>query len=67
MPFRKQLPQLSIDVDEKPQKGVKKYSDSIEIDAAVKDSGMLLISAISPEVRWESGSADIALKVRGNV
>ena len=70
VPFRKQLPQLSIDVDEKPQKGtlgVKKYSDSIEIDAAVKDSGMLLISAISPEVRWESGSADIALKVRGNV
>jgi hypothetical protein len=67
VPFRKQLPQLSVDVDDKPAEISKKDGDAIEIDAAVKDSGMLLISTISPEVHWESGSADIALKVRGNV
>jgi len=41
--------------------------EAIEIDAAVKDSGMVLISAISPQVHWESGSADIALQVRGSL
>jgi len=40
-------------------------SDHIEIDAAVKDNGMLLVSSLWPQVIWQSGSADIAMQVRG--
>ncbi|UPQ99883.1 chloroplast protein TIC236 [Chloropicon primus] len=44
-----------------------KDNENIEVDVAVKDSGMLLLSALLPQVNWQMGSADIAMQVRGTV
>lgn len=45
----------------------KTADGSIEIDAAVKDSGMKLLAALVPQLRWMQGSADIALQLRGTL
>lgn len=45
----------------------KMVDGSIEIDAAVKDSGMKLLAALVPQLRWTQGSADIALQLRGTL
>ena len=37
----------------------------MEVDVRVKDAGMALISSMSPAFRWQAGSADISLSVRG--
>lgn len=39
----------------------------MEVVAVLKDSGMMLLSALSPDFRWLSGSADIALRLSGTV
>jgi hypothetical protein len=59
---------LSPKMDSKDRNNVVSESnDNIEVDVAVKDSGMLLLSALTPEVNWQMGSADIAMQVRGTV
>lgn len=40
---------------------------AVKVDATVKDGGMMLITALSPYVRWLQGSADIVLQIRGTV
>ncbi|BBN05669.1 hypothetical protein MPTK1_3g15020 [Marchantia polymorpha subsp. ruderalis] len=42
-------------------------SGAVQVDAAVKDGGMMLLTAISPGLHWLQGSADIKLQVRGTV
>ena len=39
--------------------------EAMEADIRVKDAGMALISSVSPAFRWQAGSADISLSVRG--
>lgn len=36
---------------------------AVQVDAAVKDGGMMLITAISPGLHWLQGNADVTLKV----
>lgn len=33
--------------------------DEMNIQVAVKDQGMMLISAVAPDFHWQGGSADI--------
>jgi hypothetical protein len=40
---------------------------SLLVDASVKDSGMLLLSAVAPGVEWRGGTADVALQLRGTL
>lgn len=40
-------------------------SDELEVDVSVKDGGMMLVTALTPELRWQSGAAELALSVRG--
>ncbi|CAM6097615.1 unnamed protein product [Calypogeia fissa] len=42
-------------------------SGAVQVDAAVKDGGMMLLTAISPGFQWIQGNADIKLQVRGTV
>lgn len=35
------------------------------MEALLKDSGMMLMSAASPDFRWLGGSADIAVQMSG--
>ena len=44
---------------------VKHSSEQLEVDVSVKDGGMMLVTALSPELRWQSGAAELALSVRG--
>lgn len=39
--------------------------ESMEVGVSVKDSGMRVITALVPDVRWQSGTADVALRVHG--
>ena len=32
---------------------------------SVKDGGMMLVTALTPDLRWQSGAAELALSVRG--
>ena len=38
---------------------------AVEVEAVLKDSGMMLASVVSPEFRWLSGSADVAVRLSG--
>ena len=38
---------------------------SLKLDATVKDSGMDLLFALVPQLRWQHGNADMKLMVRG--
>ena len=39
--------------------------EQLEVDVSVKDGGMMLVTALTPELRWQSGAAELALSVRG--
>ena len=32
---------------------------------SVKDGGMMLVTALTPDLRWQSGAAELAMSVRG--
>ena len=32
---------------------------------SVKDGGMMLVTALTPDLRWQSGAAELTLSVRG--
>jgi hypothetical protein len=38
-------------------------SSAVQIDAAVKDGGMMLLTAVSPGLCWLQGNADVTLQV----
>lgn len=38
---------------------------AVQMDATVKDGGMMLITALSPHLHWLQGNADLTLQVRG--
>ena len=40
-------------------------SEQLEVDMSVKDGGMMLVTALTPDLRWQSGAAELALSVRG--
>lgn len=42
-------------------------SDEVRINANIKDGGMMLLTALSPNANWLHGYADIDLQVRGTV
>ena len=39
--------------------------EQLEVDVSVKDGGMMLVTALTPDLRWQSGAAELALSVRG--
>ncbi|CAG9460725.1 unnamed protein product [Pedinophyceae sp. YPF-701] len=41
--------------------------DDVAVDAAIKDSGLTLLSVFNPPLKWQNGSADIGLEVRGTM
>ena len=47
-------------VEEPPALG-----DSVEVGMRVKDGGMKLVGILTPDFRWQSGSADIELRLHG--
>ncbi|KAL3692761.1 hypothetical protein R1sor_006412 [Riccia sorocarpa] len=51
----------------KPLDGEILETGAVQVDAAVKDGGMMLLTAISPGFHWLQGNADISLQVRGTV
>jgi hypothetical protein len=40
-------------------------SEQLEVEVSVKDGGMMLVTALTPDLRWQSGAAELALRVRG--
>ena len=36
---------------------------AVQIDAAVKDGGMMLLTAVSPGLQWIQGNADVTVQV----
>ena len=40
--------------------------EQLEVDVSVKDGGMMLVTALTPDLRWQSGAAELALSVRGS-
>lgn len=42
-------------------------SGAVQIDAAVKDGGMMLLTAFSPNLQWIQGYADVTAQIRGTV
>jgi hypothetical protein len=52
--FAESLKELDWDFSEK---------GAVQMDAAVKDGGMMLITALSPHLQWLQGSADLTLQV----
>ena len=47
-------------VEEPPALG-----DSVEVGMRVKDGGMKLVGILTPDIRWQSGNADIELRLHG--
>eukprot|EP00897_Mesotaenium_endlicherianum_P001207 jgi/Mesen1/1113/ME000123S00282 len=41
--------------------------DAMEINTDIKDGGMMLLTAVSPGIRWLQGYADVAVQVRGTL
>ncbi len=39
--------------------------DSVEVDVTVKDGGMKLVRILTPDFNWQSGNADIDVKLHG--
>eukprot|EP00899_Mesostigma_viride_P010244 jgi/Mesvir1/19220/Mv11528-RA.3 len=52
-----------------PQQHVEEAAleGKVHIDASIKDSGMMLISGIIPDISWQQGNADINLRVSGTL
>ena len=44
---------------------VERSSDDVEVSMHVKDGGMKLIRILTPDFRWQSGNADVELKLHG--
>lgn len=42
-----------------------KRNDAIEVNVVVKDNGMKLLTALSPEIQWKHGQADISMGLSG--
>ncbi|KAK9840821.1 hypothetical protein WJX81_007219 [Elliptochloris bilobata] len=42
-------------------------ADQLDVSVSVKDSGMRLVTALSHDVRWESGAAEVSLQVSGDM
>ena len=40
-------------------------SEPMEVRVDVKDSGMMIVTTVTPEFRWQSGTAAIQLRVHG--
>jgi hypothetical protein len=34
---------------------------------SVKDGGMMLVTALTPDLRWQSGAAELSLRVHGSL
>ncbi|MAD20600.1 MAG: hypothetical protein CMJ52_10720 [Planctomycetaceae bacterium] len=66
-PFEYSLSPKPVDPKDQHKSSGSKDNENIEIDVAVKDGGMLLLSALVPQVNWQTGSADIAMQVRGTM
>lgn len=41
-------------------------ADQLDVSVSVKDSGMRLVTALSHDVRWESGAAEVRLLFRAS-
>ena len=39
--------------------------NSVEVDVTVKDGGMKLVRILTPDFNWQSGNADIDVKLHG--
>lgn len=39
----------------------------MEVDIRVKDAGMALMCSMSPAFRWQAGSADVSVSLRGSL
>ncbi len=33
---------------------------------SVKDGGMMLVTALTPDLRWQSGAAELSMRVHGS-
>lgn len=42
-------------------------SGAVQVDATVKDGGMMLLTAFSPGLQWIQGNADVTAQIRGTV
>ena len=40
-------------------------AEPMEVRVDVKDSGMMIVTTVTPEFRWQSGTAAIQLRVHG--
>lgn len=40
------------------------HSGAVQVDATVKDGGIMLLTAISPGLQWLQGNADVSVQVR---
>jgi autotransporter translocation and assembly factor TamB len=40
-------------------------SEPLDMELAVRDSGMMLLAALLPDVKWLGGSANVAVRARG--
>lgn len=58
------MPQNLVNVvdhdEEKMEQG-----DNVEVNVQVKDGGMKLVRILTPDFRWQSGNADIELRLTG--
>ncbi len=42
-------------------------ADELEVTVSVKDGGMMLVTALTPDLRWQSGAAELSLHVHGSL
>jgi len=56
------LPEEAAEMVDEP---VVNSPEQLEVDVSVKDGGMMLVTALTPDLRWQSGAAELALSVRG--
>ena len=41
-------------------------SEELEVNVSVKDGGMMLVTALTPDLRWQSGAAELSMRVHGS-
>ncbi|CAL8466123.1 g5659 [Coccomyxa elongata] len=41
-------------------------SEELEVSVSVKDGGMMLVTALTPDLRWQSGAAELSMRVHGS-
>lgn len=42
-------------------------ADELEVNVSVKDGGMMLVTALTPDLRWQNGAAELSLHVHGSI